>query len=140
MQVAESQQGQIADRSKVNGQKSVWSTVKPPKTAVKALTRGRSCDYSVYGSDPPLKQCCTKHVPHAHSIYESRALYGITQRLNALQLSKYGSHCYYRFVFQWHSRVLAELHAPSPPSAAHVLLYIYIYIHSSSAQGQGCMH
>ena len=45
-------QGQIADRSKVNGQKSAWSTVKTPKTAVKALTRGRSCDYSVYGSDP----------------------------------------------------------------------------------------
>ena len=47
-------QGQIADRSEVNGRKSVWSTVKTPKTAVKALTRGRSCDYSVYGSDPPL--------------------------------------------------------------------------------------
>ena len=47
-------QGQIADRSKVNGRKSAWSTVKTPKTAVKALTRGRSCDYSVYGSDPPL--------------------------------------------------------------------------------------
>ena len=47
-------QGQIADRSKVNGQKSAWSTVKTPKTAIKALTHGRSCDYSVYGSDPPL--------------------------------------------------------------------------------------
>ena len=47
-------QGQIADRSKVNGRKSAWSTVKTPKTAVKALTCGRSCDYSVYGSDPPL--------------------------------------------------------------------------------------
>ena len=47
-------QGQIADRSKVNRRKSAWSTVKTPKTAVKALTHGRSCDYSVYGSDPPL--------------------------------------------------------------------------------------
>ena len=45
-------QGQIADRSKVNGRKSAWSTVKTPKTAVKALTRGRSCDYR---SDPPLQ-------------------------------------------------------------------------------------
>ena len=48
-------QGQIAERSKVNGRKSAWSTVKTPKTVVKALTRGRSCDYSVYGSDPPLR-------------------------------------------------------------------------------------
>ena len=54
LQVAESQQGQIADRSKVNGRNSAWSTVKTQKTAVKALTRGHSCDYSVYGSDPPL--------------------------------------------------------------------------------------
>ena len=48
-------QGQIVDRSKVNGRKSAWSTVKTPKTAVKALTHGRSCDYSVYGSDLPLQ-------------------------------------------------------------------------------------
>ena len=53
-------QGQIADRSKVNGQKSAWSMVKTPKTAVKALTRGRSCDYSVYGSDPPLALVCRR--------------------------------------------------------------------------------
>ena len=46
--------GQIADLSKVNRRKSAWSTVKTPKTAVKALTRGRSCDYGVYRSDPPL--------------------------------------------------------------------------------------
>ena len=55
-------QGQIADQSKVNGRKSAWSTVKTPKTAVKALTRGRSCDYSVYGSDTPLMFMCSVFV------------------------------------------------------------------------------
>ena len=43
-----------------------------------------------------------------HMHIQSRALYGVTQRLNELQLSKYGSHYYYRFVFRWHSRVLAS--------------------------------
>ena len=38
----------LSERSKVNGQKLVWSTVKPPK---RALTRGHS---RVYGSDTPL--------------------------------------------------------------------------------------
>ena len=43
--------GKISERSKVNGQKLAWSTVKPPK---RDLTRGHSCDYRVYGSDTPL--------------------------------------------------------------------------------------
>ena len=44
----------ISERSKVNGQKLAWSTVKLPKEPVKVLTRGRSRDYRVYGSDTPL--------------------------------------------------------------------------------------
>jgi len=48
--------GKISERSKINGQKLAGSTVKLPKLRepVKVLTRGRSCDYRVYGSDTPL--------------------------------------------------------------------------------------
>ena len=66
------------------------------------------------------KQCCTKLAK-----YESRALYGVTQRLNEFPLSKYGSQfkslllqiCIYMALTG-----IRELHAPSPPSAAHALL------------------
>ena len=46
--------GKISERSKVNIQKLAWSTVKLPEEPVKVLTRGRSYDYGVYGSDTPL--------------------------------------------------------------------------------------
>ena len=49
--------GKISEQSKVNSQKLAWSTVKLPKEPVKVLTRGRSCDYRVYGSDTPLAKC-----------------------------------------------------------------------------------
>ena len=61
------------------------------------------------------KRCCTKY---AHSICESRALYGVTQR-SAFQIWKL---LLLQICISMALTSTRELHAPSPPSAAHALL------------------
>ena len=62
-------------RLKFKGRKSAQLMVKLLKRAGQGLTRGRSCDYRLYGSDPPLqwKKCgqlsrSVAHLSPSHSI------------------------------------------------------------------------